>query len=431
MNKVVRILVISILTIVPSAALGAIVFSPSGHESAQASSCPLETGATQGVETCPVPPQVGPTTLRAPAPTPTAPTTPRVSSVTPAGATIQLPPSGPLVIDSKSDVVLKDLQITSTTGDCLVIRNSQRITIVNTQIGPCGGRGIEVARSADIRILNNYIHPESTATSCCDRGDGIFAYLTDGLVIQDNVVSYGETNIELMGVRNAQVFRNRLVNPRGPFPRGQQVQVWAHGSIRSSDVLIQGNVAISAVSGYKFPDGQWDAINIGMSDRVTVRDNHISGGRSQSGCGIVVDSGANSVQMLNNTLLHTGQCGIGVGSGTNHVVDGNRVYNHGLNLPNVGNTAIYVWKQYAGVCGPVQITNNIAVLIRPNGQLSSYWDGGGCGPVTHYGNTFDQPAVASLAPPSSLMAPPPAPNYPHYLEGGSHIDSGPGYTVAR
>jgi nitrous oxidase accessory protein NosD len=342
---------------------------------------------------------------------------------------VQYPSSGPIVIDGKADVVLKDLQITSTTGDCLVIRNSQRVTITNVQIGPCGGRGIEVSRSADVRITNNYIHPEFRSTACCDRGDGVMVYLTNGLVVQDNVIAYGETNVELMGVTNAQVLRNRLVNPLGPFPRGQQVQVWAHGTTRSSDVLIQGNSTTAAADGYKLPDGQWDAINLGMSDRITVRDNHINGGRSQSGCGIVVDHDANNVQMLSNTLLHTGQCGIGVGSGTNHVVDNNRIFNNGLNLPNVGNTAISVWKQYDGACGPVQVTNNAAVTVRPNGQLSSFWNGGGCGTVTQFGNVYDQAAVAALTPAEAILAPPTTtPIMP--LDGGASILLSPGLSVA-
>jgi nitrous oxidase accessory protein NosD len=343
---------------------------------------------------------------------------------------VELKPSGPLVIEGKSDVVLTGLNISSTSGDCVIIRNSQRVTIANSHIGPCGGRGFEVARSSDVRIMGNYIHPEFNATSCCDRGDGVFVYLTDRLVLQDNVIAYGETNVELMGVTNAQVFRNRLINPRGPHPRGQQVQVWAHGSVKSADVLIQGNVAISA-DDYKLPEGQWDAINVGMSDRVRVEQNYISGGRSQSGCGIVVDVGANSVQMMDNTLVHTGQCGIGIGSGTYHLISGNRIYNHGLDLLNVGNTAIYVWKQYAGACGPVQVVNNTAVTIRPNGQLSSFWDGGGCGPVSQQGNVYDSAAVTALSPTSEKMQQGPAPVYPHWLDSGSNVDSGPGYLVAR
>jgi hypothetical protein len=164
-----------------------------------------------------------------------------------------------------------------------------------------------------------------------------------------------------------------------------------------------------------------------------VQSNYIRGGRNHSGCGVVIDQAASDVQILSNTLLHTGQCGIGVGSGTNHVVDGNRIYNHGLDLPNAGNTALYVWNQYPGACGPVRITNNVAVLIRPNGQLSSYWNGGGCDPLTVSGNVFDQAAITILSPVGTTMVPPPIPAFPLVLMNpqSNVLQLGPGYFVAR
>ena len=123
-----------------------------------------------------------------------------------------------------------------------------------------------------------------------------------------------------------------------------------------------------------------------------------------AGCGIIADVGANNVQIRNNDLVETGQCAIGIASGTNQVVDGNRALAHGL--PTGGNTSIYVWKQYAAPCGPVQVVNNTAVVVRSNGTPSSLWNGGGCGPVTLGGNILDHAAIEALIEVNETMPPP-------------------------
>jgi nitrous oxidase accessory protein NosD len=330
------------------------------------------------------------------------------------GADAERAVSGPMVIDGEEDLTIDSVHITSTEGDCLIIRNSKRITLTNSEIGPCKGRGVLVHDSSEVQILDSYIHPEFKVTGCCDKGDGVFAYTSSKLLIQGNVIAYGESNIEMLGVSDAKVIGNFLLNPLGPHPRGQHVQVWSQGAARSKDILIEKNYALSSQNErYKMKDDQHDAINVGFTDGATVRENYVEGGRSESGCALLVDSSANSVQLLSNTLIDNGQCGIGIGSGTNHVVDGNRIYGDGIDKPKAGNTALYVWKQYAGACGPVRISNNTAVLKRPNGTLSSYWDGGGCGPVTLTNNTFDKAALDALSTVKEKFPPPPIPPLMH------------------
>jgi hypothetical protein len=318
--------------------------------------------------------------------------------------------TGPLTVEGKEDTVLKGIRITSREGPCLVIKDATRIVVRDSEIGPCGGNAIEVSGSSDVRILDSYVHPEFPVTGCCDKGNGIFVYLSSSVLIQGNVVAYGESNVELLGVKDVKVIGNFLLNPLGPFPRGQQLQVWGRGAVRSSDIVVEGNYTLASNDQqYAFPDGQWDAINFGYTDRAVVRNNYIRGGRSHSGCGLIADDSANEMQFLGNTLVETGQCGIGIASGTNHVVDGNRIFNNGLDLPNAGNTALYVWKQYAAACGPVRISNNIAVMRRPNGSYASYWKGGGCDTTTLINNTFDRAAHELLSPIEVNHPPPPIP----------------------
>jgi hypothetical protein len=319
-------------------------------------------------------------------------------------------------IIGQTNVVLDGVSISSSSGPCLVIRNSQSIEIRNAQIGPCGSNAVEISGSSNVKVVDSYIHPERAGNGCfpCDIGDGIYATFSSGLLLQGNVVAFGETNVELIGVTDSAVRGNFLLNPLGPHPRGQQVQVWAYNGVIPRNVVVENNYTLSSRAAvYPRPGNQFDAINFGESEGVIARSNYIVGGSNASGCGAVADYAANNAKFISNTVIETGQCGIGVGSGTNVIVEGNRIYGHGLNRPDVGNTALYVWQQYAPPCGPVSVANNTAVLIRPDGTLSSYWKGPGCDPTTLTANIWDQAAIAALTPIETKMPPPAVPPLPY------------------
>jgi hypothetical protein len=147
-----------------------------------------------------------------------------------------------------------------------------------------------------------------------------------------------------------------------------------------------------------------------LTNGIIVQNNYITGGHSKSGCGLIADDYANNAQFKDNLLLNTGQCGVSIADGTTQLIDSNRVYN---TTPVVGggNTAIMTWKQYTNSCGPTTVSNNIADEIKPDGTHSGFWDGGGCS-TTLSGNTFGQPADASLTPTSTVFAPPLIPPQP-------------------
>jgi hypothetical protein len=162
---------------------------------------------------------------------------------------------------------------------------------------------------------------------------------------------------------------------------------------------------------YLYPENQEDSFNFGLTDGIIVLNNYVAGGHSASGCGIIGDETSGDVQILNNVLSDTGQCGIGIANGPNYTVTGNKVLN--LNpIPGGGNTAVYVWNQYGTICGPVSLSDNVADELRVNGDHSGYWDGGGCAPVTSANNTWDQDAYDLLYPMSRTNPPPPIPVQP-------------------
>jgi hypothetical protein len=328
-------------------------------------------------------------------------------------------PSGPVNISGRNGTIVDSVHITNPNGDCLTITNSTNITVRRSEIGPCGGNGINISGGGTINVYDNYVHPGTPlSTSCCDTHDGILANGTTGLSIQGNVIAYGESNIEVNNVSNVSVIGNFLLNPIDSDPsqpasnqsRGQNFQVY-YGS---SNVTVQNNYALSSLdtTKYLFPENQEDSINFGITDGIVVSGNYVNGGHSNSGCGIIADDSANRAQFRLNVLVDTGQCGISIADGTNQVVDGNKILNT-TPVSGGGNTALSVWKQYSSACGPVQVSNNIASAVDTSGNPNSYFDGGGCAPVTLTNNVFDTAASALLQPVSTNLPPPLIPPQPH------------------
>jgi hypothetical protein len=317
--------------------------------------------------------------------------------------------SGPVVIDGQDGGLVQGLKITSTAGDCVTIKNSFNVTVRSSEIGPCAGNAVVISGGGGITIADNYIHPEHPPTSCCDTGDGIFANKTRMLAIAGNVIAYGEANIEVQGTSGATVTGNFLLNPQNGGSRGQNFQAWSN----DQNLDVENNYALSSLDPkYKLPEKQEDSINFGLSDGIVAKGNYVVGGHSPSGCGIIADDGALNAKFTNNVLIDTGQCGISVASGTTQVIDSNRVINR-TPVQGGGNTAIVVWNQYPGACGPVSVTNNVASEIKPDMVTESgYWNGGGCDPVTLTGNTFDQAARAMLTPVDQKLPPPMIPPGP-------------------
>ena len=314
-------------------------------------------------------------------------------------------------------------RISTKNGDCVDIDGASNVTLASSNIGPCAGRGIYIKSGSGNNIYDNYIHVEGASRRCCDARDGILIRGSRFTTIQGNVIGYGETNVEVFG-NDTAIVGNFLLNPQGVYPRGQQIQTGAGAHARIANNLLVSTrdailgPAIGTASAAPILMSQGvasnppeDSISIYKTQYADIEDNFVTGGldatapgsggaQSPSGCGILGADGdrtlgANHVIIKNNVVLNTGQCGIGIATGIDLSVTGNKVLN--LNPNTGGNTAIYVWKQYFPACGPVLLRGNIAAEVRPGGYNSGYWDGGGCGPVTCDGangninscNTFD------------------------------------------
>jgi parallel beta-helix repeat protein len=213
------------------------------------------------------------------------------------------------------------------------------------------------------------------------------------ILIAGNVIAFSESNIELEHARDVTADGNFLLNPLGPFPRGQNFQ-----SGNSTNMTVTRNYALSSTEpSYPFPADQEDSINFYYTKNPLAQGNYVTGGVSPSGCAIIADAHTSGASFLGNTVFDSGECGIAISSGSNQTVSGNQV----LNLDPVtggGNVGIYV-ANYAKPypCANVTVSNNVVSAIDtpcdPTTQsctFNSYYADGSCKKVTVQGNTFDE-----------------------------------------
>jgi hypothetical protein len=348
-----------------------------------------------------------------------------------------LTPSGPIVISGQNGTVISGLRITSTSGPCVQIINSTNITIKGSDIGPCGtnnstsdSRGVYISGSTGVNLYDNYIHVENLASGCCDTHDNVHVLSSTSVNIKGNVIAYGETNVAVISSAASDqicIFGNFLLNPRGPFPRGQNVQVYGSDSSHlNTNITVSSNYTLSSTdtAKYLFAAVQEDSVSFGFSGPSnTVDANYLSGGTSNSGCGVTFDTGVTGGSITNN-IAPQYNCGVQVTSGQNVTLTGNKV----LSLSGGVNGAGVIAATFGSgnVCSTLTISNNISFAQAGAGTPNNggYYTDAGCTGITLSGNTFDPgyggctpgvdcAAYAALYPMDTTNPPPLIPPQPY------------------
>jgi hypothetical protein len=297
-----------------------------------------------------------------------------------AGSVLPIPASGKI-----TEPGVYSGTVSSASGDCVEVR-ADDVTITDSKIGPCNGRGVYVHDVENFQLLDSTVD-NNRGGPCCERYTTVLARSASNLTIRGNQLMRGESLIELVSVRGAIVEGNTGSDPKGPFPRGQFLQT--QGS--TSNVIIVGNVYTCRPSNGCV---QEDAINLFRGSNITVQGNHLDSGGGlgrSSGCGIITEGIATAV-IRNNTLRNQyfgsaanprGGCGIGIASGTNILVEGNEVSGY-------GNVAYYVadFSSWSGGCSGVSVVDNVAGLGIDGDD--NFWSTSNrdCSNITQRGNSW-------------------------------------------
>jgi hypothetical protein len=326
--------------------------------------------------------------------------------------------SPPIVIDGRSGVTIRGVRIKSSSGRCITIRNSSNIHIEDSEIGPCAGNAVDITNSQSITVENNYIHTERSGSSKMNTGLGVHIMTSSQVLVQGNRFERNETSVYGYDTgHSVRVIGNYSLNPLGPYPRGQHVQLWKC----NRDGPAERRCEISSNYGRLSPErgsrlgatNTEDMINVGKSDYALIQDNYIIGGDSPSGCGIILEGPASFSTVRDNVLIRTAQCGIGIYNADHTIVEDNRVLD--TNLASLGlttgNIGIYVWRKAdsSNYCYSNTVQRNIVSNRLPDGRYNDLNLSSRCTSTIKRDNILGSAARALLTPEGEKLPPPPEP----------------------
>jgi len=264
--------------------------------------------------------------------------------------------SGPIYVSGESNVVIENLHISNSDGDCVVVTQASNVTIRNSTIGPCGGEAVYLSDVDNASVSGNYIASTS---------NGIVVHRSNSIRVDGNAfVNAGRNFVQFDKVNGAgsSISGNRGQNELGGSNAEDLISLFESNGTASSPIRVVGN--------------------------------HLrNGGPSDSGTGILLGDGGGSFQLVEgNILVDPGQVGIGVASGTNMTVRGNQIYGSATYWSNTG---LYVWNQYDS-CDDIEVSGNQVNWTAAAGHSNGWWNGGGCSNLNVYGNDWNAPIGAGI-----------------------------------
>jgi len=290
-------------------------------------------------------------------------------------STTQLPSnltsSGPIVIDGQQGVVISGLRITNPDGNCIDIRGgSSNIVIENSEIGPCGGKGIYIIQSTNVDVRNNVIRDAVE--------EGVMSYESSSIAVDSNIIENVQSGYEMWTTNGGNLsFTNNYVknvsrDQSGNGGGGNIVQmVYARGP----GIRVTNNIGIN-ILGESYPE---DLINVyrssgTASDPILISGNKfLGGGPSPSGGGIILGDQGGSYQIAeNNILVNPGQYGMQIAGGNNNTIRNNQIFSD--DKRDFANGGIIVWRyndigtgtQPGNCYGHTVVSNQVTWWKGPN-----------------------------------------------------------------
>jgi hypothetical protein len=189
--------------------------------------------------------------------------------------------SGPITV-SRDGQVIERMHVVSTDGPAIVVDGFANVVIRDVWIEHAGGPGVAISGADDLVIDHVAIEHTGAPESGANPSDGLInlsCYASARLAASEVRLVRGSSGAYLLECPDATLSRIEGHDFRGPFPRGQLVQL-----DKSDGVLLEDFSVVN-------PPGSWpeDNVNIYQSIDATIRRGLIDGNNSPSGVGVIFD----------------------------------------------------------------------------------------------------------------------------------------------
>jgi len=326
---VVRTTVHVVKAAAPSPSANVVQTAPPTPAGAQAQADPPTPSPTATPTTAPTVAPTAPPPTAAPTVAPTAP--PAAPTAPPAGDPWSVPflsrtPSGALVVSGQSNVTISGKEFTNLANGtvAIIVSNSSNVTITGNDFANVTG-AIYAVNSTNVTVTWNRFQNIGNGTIGSGHSNYIQFNNTWGGYIAHNKGIGGNTE--------------------------DLVSIYKSGGTDTAHPLV--------IEYNNFEGTNWT---------------------SGSGSGMMIgDAGGSHVVARYNTLLTSGQVGIGIPGGSDIHITDNTIYGAKRTSANVG---IYVWNQSGGTCSGNEVARNQVKWYNASGSENPYWNGGGCGTVT-------------------------------------------------
>ncbi len=301
---------------------------------------------------------------------------------------VPLTPMPPVNFSASGPYTLDHVSITNPSGDCINVAGGPLITITNSVIGPCGGRGIHVASATQAVIQNNYVHDIVS--------QGISVEVVNSQSVHGNTVENAGSGIYLANnnsnVTLANVDYNQLINIIGMTT--QATSAIQFNQISGPNNSVRCNVLVEPTTLPSGFQGPCDSFSLYLSSGtaaspIQMVGNRLNGGGDFWNCGgmMLTDgdmgpgtSGPGYVLAQDNFLLNAGNYGIDVSTGHDITINDNYVYGDNYNFYNPANDTygpgrigINTFNVYSSSCSNITVTNNTVFFLSSiNGSVLNY-----------------------------------------------------------